>query len=498
MINPDTTKVKELINSGKIEDAVDLLKSYNPREIAEIIDPLSAEQKRELFNRLDVLLAADVMIELNELSKYEILKEIKDKRFEEIVHKIHVTGEIFVSDVLNDIVYDAGGEEAGRLKDFIISSGELFPQIEAIVINIKNGTAVVPWNSVNIFNKRVIGILKFKEELEPFNYSSHIILICRDLLDRQIVDITGARVVRINDLKLGEIKGKVYLLAADVGTRGLLRRLRLEGMADRLGIKLNSKLIPWNLFQPLEPNLNKLTLSATKQLLSRLHPADLAQMLQQLPDKERLVLVSALPPKLSAEVLSELKPEIQAVILEQIGIEKASGILRHFPPDEATDLISDLPGEKAKKMLEFMNEKDVQAVESLLSHKEDTAGGLMTTEFVSLNQELTVGEAINKLKEIAKDVETIYYVYITEEDGKLVGVLSLREIIISDNETKLKDFMVTQLKVVKPDTHYREVGELLSTYNLIAAPVVNDAGILVGIVTVDDILEIVFPSGTKK
>lgn len=498
MINPDTARVKELINSGKIENAVELLKNHNPREIAEIIDPLDVEQKRELFNRLDVLLAADVMIELNDLSKYEILKEIKDKRFEEIVHKIHVTGEIFVSDVLNDIVYDTSGEEAGRLKDFIISPGELFPQIEAIVVNIKNGVAVVPWNSVNIFNKRVIGILKFRDELEPFNYSAHIVLICRDLLDRQIVDINGARVVRINDLKLGEIKGKLHLLAADVGTRGLLRRLRLEGMADRLGIKLNSKLIPWNLFQPLTPNLNKLTLSATKQLLSRLHPADIAQMIQRLPDRERFVLISALTPKLSAEVILELTPEIQANILEQIGVEKASGILRHFPPDEATDLISDLPGEKAKKMLEFMSEKDAQAVESLLRHKEDTAGGLMTTEFVSLNPEINAQEAINKLREIAKEVETIYYVYITEENGKLIGVLSLRDIIMSPPDVKLKDLMVTQLKVVKPDTHYREVGELLSTYNLIAAPVVDDAGILLGIVTVDDILEISFPSGIRK
>ncbi len=498
MININTAKVKELMSSREIEKAVELLKNLNPREIAEIIDPLNAEQKRELFNRLDVLLAADVMIELNDLSKYEILKEIKDKRFEEIVHKIHVTGEIFVSDVLNDVVYDAGGEEAGRLRDFIIASGELFPQVEAIVINIKNGVAAIPWQSVNIFNKRVIGILKFRDELELFNYSNHVVLMCRDLLDRQIVDINGARVVRINDLKLGEIKGKLHLLAADVGTRGLLRRLRLEGIADRLGVKLSSKLIPWNLFQPLEPNLNKLTLSATKQLLSRLHPADIAQMLQQLPDKERLVLISALTPKLSAEVISELKPEIQANILEQIGVERASGILRYLPPDEATDLISDLPGEKAKKMLEFMSEKDVQAVESLLSHKEDTAGGLMTTEFVSLSPEITAGESINKLREIAKEVETIYYVYITEENGKLIGVLSLRDIIMSDSEAKLKDLMVTQLKVVKPDTHYRDVGELLSTYNLIAAPVVNDAGILLGIVTVDDILEIVFPSGIKK
>lgn len=486
------------MSSGQIDSAVELLKSHTPHEIAEIIDPLPAEEKRELFNRLDVLLAADVMIELNDLSKYEILKEIKEKRFEEIVHKIHVTGEIFVSDVLNDIVYDAGGEEAGRLKDFIISYGELFPQVEAIVLNIKGGLAVVPWDSVNVFNKRVIGILKFKDELEPFNYSEHIILICRDLLDRQIVDINGARVVRINDLKLGEIKGKLHLLAADVGTRGLLRRLRLEGLADRLGIKLNSKLIPWNLFQPLEPSLTKLTLSATKQLLSKLHPADIALMVQQLPDKERVVLISALPPKLSADVISELKPEVQANILEQIGLEKASGILRHLPPDEATDLISDLPGEKAKKMLEFMSEKDIQAIESLLSHREDTAGGLMTTEFVALNQELTAGEAIEKLREIAKDVETIYYVYITDESGKLIGVVSLRDIIMSPPDEKLKDFMVTQLKVVKPGTHYREVGEMLSTYNLIAVPVVDDAGILLGIVTVDDILEITFPGDIKK
>jgi len=498
MINQITGRVKELLKSGDIKGAVEIIKGYTPREIAEIIDPLEAEQKRILFNQLDVLLAADVMIELNDLSKYEILKEIKDKKFEEIVHKIHVTGEIFVSDILNDVVYDAGGEEAGRLKDFVVSFGELFPQVEAIIITQKNGTGLIPWNSVNIFNKRVIAILKFKEEIEPFNYSEHLILICRDLLDKQIVDINGARVVRINDLKLGEIKGKLHLLAADVGTRGLLRRLRLEGLADRLGIKLSSKLIPWNLFQPLAPNLNKLTLSATKQLLSKLHPADIALMVQQLPDKERIVLISALPPKLSADVISELKPELQLNILEQIGIERASGILRHFPPDEATDLIGDLPGEKAKKLLEFMNEKDIEAVESLLSHREDTAGGLMTTEFVALTPELSVAEAIEKLREIAREVETIYYVYITEENGKLIGVLSLRDILMSDSDIKLKDLMVTQLKVVKPDTYYREVGELMSTYNLIAAPVVNDAGILLGIVTVDDILEIAFPTTVNK
>ncbi|HEY4716699.1 MAG TPA: CBS domain-containing protein, partial [bacterium] len=264
------------------------------------------------------------------------------------------------------------------------------------------------------------------------------------------------------------------------------------------GIRLNSRLVPWNFFQPLEPRINKLTIGISKQLLAKIHPADIANMLIHLPEKERVVLISALPPKVSADVIAELSPEVQASILEEIGTERASGILQHLSPDEATDLISDLPGEKAKRMLEIMDKKDIQEIENLLYHKEDTAGGLMTTEFFSLPQELTIGEAILKLREAAHDVETIYYVYVNDESGKLAGVLSLRDLIVSPADSKLKDIMVTQLKKVKPDAHYRDIGKLLSTYNLIAAPVVDDASVLLGIVAVDDILEMIFPSAAMR
>src|SRR5574337_1966937 len=226
-------------------------------------------------------------------------------------------GEIFVSEVYKKPVLDQTGEEIGRLRDIIVGVGEPFPAVTALVVAGKD-TYIVPWDIINLFNRRVISVTALGKNLIPSAVAPTDILICRDLLDKQIVDINGAKLVRVNDLELGDVKGRLCLVAADIGLRGLLRRLGLEKRGEKLLSLLHSqlqhKLISWHYVQTIEPKLNRLTLTVSRQKVASLHPADLAQIISEVSQKERTAIFGSLDVDTAAEALHELEPRVQADI----------------------------------------------------------------------------------------------------------------------------------------------------------------------------------------
>ena len=411
-------------------------------------------------------------------------------------------GELFVSEILRKPVLDPKGEELGKVRDIVVVRGEAFPKVTALILEKKKSLLNLPWTGLNIFNKRIISSNIYIESLQTYEFNEKDLLIVRDIFDKQIVDANGAKVVRVNDVKLEGYDSEALLIAVDVGMRGIMRRLGFErGGEDVMRIfkkHLSYNLISWTYIQPLEPKLTKISLTVPRQMVSELHPADIAEIISQVSHKEGASFFKGLDVETAAEALSELEPDVQAAIITGMDTDKAADIIEEMPPDEAADVLSDLPVDKAKEILESIEKEEAEDIQELLSHEEDTAGGLMTNDFITYPPEISVKDAIEKFRKDAEDVETVYYLYITDPDEKLLGVVSLRELLLAPLDAKLSDILETKLKTVTPDTDEIEVAEIVAKYNLVAIPVVDTEGFMLGIVTVDDVIDVILPPSAKR
>ncbi len=411
-------------------------------------------------------------------------------------------GELFVSEILKKPVLDPKGEELGRVKDLVVVKGEALPKISSLIVEKKRKLFSLPWADLNIFNKRIISANIYSEGLKAYEMSEEDLLLVRDIFDKQIVDANGAKVVRVNDVKLEGFNTEAVLIAADVGMRGIMRRLGVErGGEDLMRVlrgNLPYNLISWDYIQPLEPKLTAISLTIPRQMMSELHPADLAAIISQVSHKEGATFIKDLDVETAAEMLSELEPDTQAAIITGMDTEKAADIIEEMPPDEAADVLSDIPAEKAHEILGNLEKEDAEDIQELLGHEEDTAGGIMTNEYIAYSPEMTVKEASERFRVNAKEVETVYYIYVLDKDEKLIGVTSLRELLLAEPDSILADIMEMNLKTVSPGEDEMVAAEIISKYNLLALPVVDEDGYMHGIVTVDDIIDILLPPSAKR
>ncbi|NOY40046.1 MAG: magnesium transporter [Nitrospirae bacterium] len=413
-----------------------------------------------------------------------------------------IFGELFLSEILKKPILDLKGDNLGTLRDIIIVKGEPLPVVKSLIVSRKKQKFLVPWETMSIFNKRVMASTLNRDELAQYEPSDEDLLAARDILDKQIVDATGAKVVRVNDIRLEGFEGKAILVAVDVGMRGILRRLGIERQGNEFfklfRIELPHNLISWTYIQPLEPKLKTIALTVPRQMVANLHPADIAEIISSVSREEGTSLFTDLDLKTAAETLSELEPDVQASIITEMEPEKASDIIEEMPPDEAADILGDLPTEKMKALLESIDQEDAEDIQELLEHEENTAGGLMTNEFIAYEPEIKVSEAIERFKRDAAEIETIYYIYVIDPDEKLLGVLSLRELLLADPGKTLSEIMVTNLKTLKPEDDENVVAAAISKYNLAAIPVVDNDNVLLGIVTMDDIIDRILPPKAKR
>jgi len=417
---------------------------------------------------------------------------------------MHFIGDIYVSEILHKTVLDPQGEEVGCLEDFTVALGELFPRVSGLVVKKKSDRYIIPWEHVGIFNKKVVSIQVSASSLRPTRMGESEMLAVRNLLDKQIVDINGAKVVRVNDLKFGEVKGNLCLIAADVGVSGLFRRLGIKKRWDRLarlmGYKQTTDLIGWNFLQPLEPSLGKLTLTVPRKQMNTMHPADIAQIISEVSQKDKQAILEALDVETAAETIHELEPNVQATIISQMDEEQAADILEAMPPDEAADIVADLSDDKAQDILELMDQEDAEDVQELMEHEEDTAGGLMTTEYVSFEPELTVEDALREYRLEAPDVEqaSAYTLFVLDKDERLIGEVSLMDLVLNQPHKTLGEIMRTDFRHVEPDEDEREVAEIFSKYNLLTLPVLDEERRMLGIVTVDDVVDLILPPQSRR
>ena len=391
-------------------------------------------------------------------------------------------------------VVDSTGEKIGTIADLAISTGEVFPRITSLAFLGPGKTPfMISWRKyVESFDEDGI-VLAVESHNIRFSYlQPEEILLARDLLNRQIVDTQGMKVVRVNDLKLSESGSQLRLLGAEVGFRGILRGLApwleraVVATAKVFGKKIDEQIIAWNYMDLLDRDLSEVQLSVTHKRLDELHPADVADILEQLDPQQRANVFRHLDEAQATEAISEMEDEYQADFIEDLDEAQAAGLLGNMDPDDAADIVRDLPYEKAETLLRLMGVEDATEVRRLLGYKDGTAGGMMTTQYVAVPETYTVGETIEVLRELDEDHPTVHYVYVLDEYEKLVGVLSLRTLVLTDDGTLIKDVAYEDILSVAPDETEEDVAADIFKYDIPAMPVVDEHGSLLGIVTVDD------------
>jgi magnesium transporter len=409
---------------------------------------------------------------------------------------------LFLSQAIGRPVLDGNGEAIGTVADLIVAVGDRYPPVTGLVVATDRRLIFLPWSSVSSFDLAGAKLATSNIDIAKFQQRPNEIRLKDDLMDKQIVDIDGRKVVRVNDLRLDEIEGKLHLVAVDVGASGLLRRLGIEGpyrtMARNLRLPVPERYIDWEDVDPVETSIASIKLRVPHQGLAELHPADLATIIDQLAPKDRVGVLAALDDEAAADVFEEMEPETQVDVLEDLEPARAADILEEMSPDDAADLVADLSDESRAEILALMERDEAQELGELLAYPEDTAGGMMTTEFVTVHSALTCAQAIDRLREMEPDAETIYYVYVTDADERLVGVLSLRDLIVSPPETLVSNVMIPDPVSVHVLDDEDAVAEVVAHYNLLAVPVTDAHGHLEGIVTVDDAMDAILPDAWRK
>jgi magnesium transporter len=409
---------------------------------------------------------------------------------------------LYLSQAIGRPVRDRNGEPIGTVADLIVALGDRYPPVTGIVVETDRRRIFLPWSSVESLDASGARLQTPTIDIDKFRQRPDEILLRADLMDKQIVDIDGRKVVRVNDLRLDEVDGALHLVAVDVGAAGLFRRLGIEAGSRRIARGLRrpipERYIDWEDVDPVETSIASIKLRVPHGGLAELHPADLATIIDQLAPRDRAGVLAALDDEAAADVIEEMEPDTQVEVLEDLAPERAADILEEMSPDDAADLVADLSDEGRREILALMESEEKAEVQELLAYPEDTAGGIMTTEFVAVPAHLTAAETIDRLRELEPDAETIYYVYVIDDEERLVGVLSLRDLIVAQPNARIADAMIDEPVAVGVLADEDEVAEVVAHYNLLAVPVVDDEGRLVGIVTVDDAIDTVLPNAWKK
>ena len=413
----------------------------------------------------------------------------------------------FFSQVLGKMALNPDRTPAGRITDLIVNVGTTYPKVIAICVKKENDEKNILLSQIEAPSLILDGIIlkEFFYEIpdNQVDFSESVLTLKKAVYDRQIVDLNGAKVIRVNDIRLLKSGNEISVTDVDVGYRGILRRLGLEEFVEKIvkiiklfGLKnvsmYNQMFVSWEYVHPVLPKgqHEAIKLTVPKEQFNNLNPADLADILEELDYEQRESLINQIPDSVAAKVLSETDSKTTQELLVTQKEERAADILEHMAPDKAADILGDMQEERALGIIKQMEPEDAEAVTELLEYSDNTAGGLMTTEYISFNPNTIVVNAIQELvRAPEEDIETIYETFVVENE-KLIGTVNLRQLLISPGHKSLSDIMNKKPTTVTPDENAKKVAELFSKYNLLTLPVISEGtGNIEGVITVDDVVE---------
>jgi magnesium transporter len=404
----------------------------------------------------------------------------------------------YVRELLGRPVADVSGKQIGMLADLIATTQNpiAHPRIVAMVVRCDGNQLLIPVSAATVLIAPAIP-LKFRlKDLPPYEPAKDDLFLARDVLDKPVIDINGVRAVRVKDLELTRVDNDIYIANVTVcedGRRGLARVLFGHGVPNS-----TAGAISWENIEML-PGNNPMRLKVSGDKLTDLHPADLADIVSDLSRQNSSgQLLDQMVVATLADVLEESEPEVQAGLVKYMPDEKVADVLEEMAPDEAADLLAELPKDRSEDLLDLMGREEAEDVRKLLTYPVDSAGGLMNTDFLAMRPALTAAEAIAVLRREGPKIQNLFYIYVTDEAMRLMGVFSLRDLVLADPDTNVTKFMRSRVFTVRPEDSQDDAAHAISKYNLQAVPVVDEQNRLQGIITADDALDKIIPTAWKK
>ena len=418
---------------------------------------------------------------------------------------------IYLSQLIGIKCFDTEGKSIGVLKDLIIENHISSPddnehvRPKVIAFQVKNRAQIHYLNSNNFEVKRTkstFTITCTKQEYIPPETVHHALFLVRNVLDKQIVDINGRKLIRVNDVRLVSISSGIYTVAVDVGVEGLLRRLgvsqQLNTLLHPFKVSIPSKFFLWDDIGAIDYGHSGIKLSKTIAKLESLHPSDVADIIEDFGKDEGSRVFEALNDEHAADVMEELEPHAQVQIIERLSVEKAADVLEKMPADEVADLLEELEEEKAEEILKEMDRESSDEVRELLEYPSHSVGSIMSTDYLVFKETTIINEVLQQLREQKPEANTIYALFVVDKSDKFLSAITLRDIVVANPDKTLKEIMKKNPVTVFDDDDIDELGELVSKYNLLAVPVINKHKQLEGMVVIDDIVEDLLNKGKTK
>jgi magnesium transporter len=406
---------------------------------------------------------------------------------------------IALSELLGAPVLDPGGRAQGRVREVAVCPQADPARVCGLIVKTKQGDRLLTPERLAEISGNAVRANVPAEEWAPFTSAEGMLLLGRDLLDQQIIDVHGRKVVRVNDLDFRQEQVNHHLALrvgeVDVGARGAVRRL-LKGIVPAVALhaltqKLPPRVIPWEFVDLIETDpARRVKLKIEHERLAKLHPADIADIVEELAPAEREAVFETLDEGVAAEALEEVTPKLQRSIVESLDSDRAADIVEEMDPDAAADLLADLPKERSEEILEEMQPKEREEISELLEFEEDTAAGRMTTDYLALPPAATVNDAIEALRKFEGGIESVSTIFLVDKDNKLVGAVPLASLVLASGETPLSSLAPGPPISCLAGTREKEVAELFDKYNLLMLPVVDERGMLTGVITADDVISL--------
>ncbi|UOF90300.1 CBS domain-containing protein [Fodinisporobacter ferrooxydans] len=408
----------------------------------------------------------------------------------------------YLSRVVGNTIYTNDQKPIGKLLDMIVDLDSRRPKVIAIKIKNNGSIRIIDFSNVSITKKNQQYHIQCTALHDMELSKLHTLFLVKHVLDKQIVDMYGRKVVRVNDLRLVVLSNGTYTVAVDVGFEGFLRRLGvakpLKELLKPFRITVPSNLLLWDEVEAIDFTNRGIKLSKSYAKLSTLHPSDLADILEDLDRSSQLAIFSSLDDEKAADVLEELETEVQVNVLESLSVEKAADMLEKMPADEVADILEELEAERANKILIEMEKEASAEVRELMGYPEKSVGSLMTTDFISFHETITVQEVFAELRRIKPEPDSVYYLYVVDHDGRLAANVSLRDLVVAEPEQPLHRIMNRDVISVYDDDDMDEIVERISKYNLLAIPVIDRTKVLVGTVIINDVFYDFIKSKRRK
>ena len=408
---------------------------------------------------------------------------------------------IYFTELQNLSTYDVKGDYLGQLQDLCVDPSQNGLRVASFLVRTPKKTILcITHEQIQSVSVRAAQTSVPKEEVRCYAPDEGLLHIKKDVLDQQIIDVNHRKVVRVNDVDLDIVPTdghtELRILAVNVGWAAAIHRL-LQGLVAKHRIRMiaglfPSKNIPWEFVNLIEPDpARRVKLRLTYDRVAEMHPADIADILEELSRDEQKAVIESLDEETAAQALSEIPTRMQVDLLESINPEKAAGIVEEMPPDEAADVLQELPPETSAELLNDMEKEGAEEVRELLAFEENTAGALMTTEYLMVGEAATVEGAIAAVRHFEGAPESIQAVYLVDMTGRLTGAVPLARILLAEAGAPLKELSFDPVISIQSHEDDKAVIDLFHKYNLMSLPVVDEKGHLLGVVTADDVLELV-------